>query len=155
MKQGKPVIVPGDGTSLWVLTWNEDFAKGLLGLLGNPKAIGEAFHITADEVLTWNQIFLEAYQALGAEPRLVHIASDFIVKHDPASLGTLIGDKSNSVVFDNTKIKKFVPEFKCEVKWIEGVRRALAWYEAHPEFQTIDHEANARWDRILEIYDHE
>jgi nucleoside-diphosphate-sugar epimerase len=152
MKQGKPVIVPGDGTSLWVLTWNEDFAKGLLGLLGNKNAAGEAFHITSDEVLTWNQIFLEAYQTLGAEPRLVHIPSDFIVKHDPAALGTLIGDKSNSAVFDNTKIKNFVPEFNCEVKWSEGVRRALAWYEAHPEFQTIDHEANAKWDRILEIY---
>ncbi len=155
MKRGKPVIVPGDGTSLWVLTWNEDFAKGLLGLLGNRDAVGEAFHITSDEVLTWNQIFLEAYQALGAAPRLVHIPSDFIVKHDPASLGTLIGDKSNSAVFDNGKIKRFAPEFNCEVKWSEGLRRALAWHEAHPEFQTIDHEADAKWDRILEIYQRE
>lgn len=152
MKQGRPVIVPGDGLSLWVLTWNADFAIGLLGLLGNQAAIGEAFHITSDEVLSWDQIFLEVYQALGAEPRLVHIPSDLLVKYDESALGTLIGDKSNSVVFDNSKIKRFVPDFECKVKWSEGVRRALAWYEAHPEFQTVDLEADAKWDRILEIY---
>jgi len=152
MKQGKPVIVPGDGASLWVLTWNADFAKGLLGLFGNKNTIGEAFHITSDEVLTWDRIFLEVYQALGAEPGLVHIPSDLIVKYDPPALGTLIGDKSNSAVFDNSKIKRFVPGFNCEVKWSEGLRRALAWYETHPEFQTIDHEADAKWDRILENY---
>lgn len=152
MKEGKPVIVPGDGTSLWVLTWNADFAKGFLSLLGNRNAVGEAFHITSDEVLNWDQIHLEAYQALGAEPRLVHIPSDFIVRYDEASQGTLIGDKSNSVVFDNAKIKRFAPEYNCEVKWSEGVRRALAWFEAHPEYQTIDHEAMKKWDRILEIY---
>ena len=152
MKQGKPVIVPGDGLSLWVLTWNADFAKGLLGLFGNKNTIGEAFHITSDEVLSWNQIFLEVYQALGAEPRLVHIPSDLIVKYDSSALGTLLGDKSNSVVFDNSKIKRFVPDFNCEVKWSEGLRRTLAWYEAHPEFQTIDHEADAKWDRIIENY---
>jgi nucleoside-diphosphate-sugar epimerase len=152
MKQGKPVIVPGDGTSLWVLTWNADFAKGLLGLLGNKNAIGEAFHITSDEVLSWDQIHLEAYQALGAEPRLVHIPSDFIARFDDHAVGSLIGDKSNSVAFDNSKIKRFVPEYNCEIKWSEGLRRALAWYEAHPKFQTIDHEADAKWDRILEVY---
>lgn len=152
MKQGNPVIVPGDGLSLWVLTWNADFAIGLLGLLGNKTAIGEAFHITSDEVLSWDQIFLEVYQALGVEPRLVHIPSDLLVKYDEAALGTLIGDKSNSVVFDNSKIKRFVPEFNCKVKWSEGVRRTLAWYETHPEFQTFDREADAKWDRILNIY---
>lgn len=153
MKEGKPVIVPGDGTSLWVLTWNEDFAKGFLGLLGNENAIGEAFQITSDEVLSWDQIYLEAYQALGAEPRLVHIPSDFIVRHDESSLGTLIGDKSNSVVFDNSKIKRFVPDYNCEVKWSEGLRRALAWFEAHPEFQTIDRAAIDKWDLILARYE--
>lgn len=152
MKQGKPVIVPGDGASLWVLTWNADFAKGLLGLFGNKNAIGEAFHITSDEVLSWDQIFLEVYQALGADPRLVHISSDLLVKYDESALGTLIGDKSNSVVFDNGKVKRFVPGFNCEVKWSEGLRWALAWYEEHPEFQTIDHEADAKWDRIIDIY---
>lgn len=152
MKQGKPVIVPGDGTSLWVLTWNADFAVGLMGLLGNPKAIGEALQITSDEVLSWDQIYLEAYQALGLNPNVVHIPSDFIAKFDEHAIGSLIGDKSNSVVFDNSKIKRFVPEYNCKVKWSEGVRRSLTWFESHPEFQTIDHDAEKMWDKILEAY---
>ncbi|MBI5823685.1 MAG: SDR family oxidoreductase [Chloroflexi bacterium] len=153
MKQGKPVIVPGDGTSLWVLTWNEDFAVGLLGLLGNKKAIGEAFHVTSDEVLSWNQIYLEAYQVLGQAPNVVHIPSDFIARFDEHAVGSLIGDKSNSVVFDNSKIKRFVPEYNCKVKWSEGLRRSLAWFEAHPQFQTIDGESNQLWDKIIEAYE--
>lgn len=152
MKQGKPVIVPGDGTSLWVLTWNQDFAVGLIGLLGNQKAIGEAFQITSDEVLSWDQIYLEAYQALDINPNVVHIPSDFIAKFDEHAIGSLIGDKSNSVVFDNSKIKKFVPEYNCKVKWSEGVRRSLAWFESHPEFQTIDHDSIKMMENILEAY---
>lgn len=152
MKENKPVIIPGDGTSLWVLTWNADFAKGFLGLLGNKKAIGEAFHITSDEVLSWEQIYLEAYQAVGAEPNVIHIPSDYIARFDEHAIGSLIGDKSNSVVFNNSKIKRFVPGYDCEVKWSEGVRRSLSWFEAHPEFQTIDHEALQKWDRIIEAY---
>jgi len=142
MKRGKPVIVPGDGTSLWVLTWNADFAQGLVGLLGNKNAIGEAFQITSDQVLSWNQIYLEAYQALSQTPIVVHIPSDFITRFDEHALGSLIGDKSNSVVFDNNKIKRFVPDFNCEVNWAEGLRYLLAWYESHPQFQTIDSESN-------------
>lgn len=152
MKQNKPVIIPGDGTSLWVLTWNADFAKGFLGLLGNKKAIGEAFQITSDEVLSWEQIYLEAYQAVGAEPNVIHIPSDYIARFDEHAIGSLIGDKSNSVVFDNSKIKRFVPDYNCEVKWSEGIRRSLAWFEAHPEFQTIDDEAIQKWDKIIEAY---
>lgn len=152
MRQGKPVIVPGDGTSLWVLTWNADFAKGLIGLLGNKRAIGEAFHITSDEVLSWDQIYLEVYQAAGADPNVIYIPSDYIARFDEHAVGSLIGDKSNSVVFDNSKIKKFVPEYNCKVKWSEGVRRSLAWFEAHPEFQTIDEEAIQKWDKIIEAY---
>ena len=152
MKQGKPVIVPGDGTSLWVLTWNADFAVGFLGLLGNKDAVGEAFQITSDEVLSWNQIYLEAYQALGAEPNVIHIPSDYIARFDEHAVGSLIGDKSNSVVFDSSKIKRFVPEFHCEVKWSEGVRRSLVWFESHPKFQTIDEEAIQKWDGIIEAY---
>jgi nucleoside-diphosphate-sugar epimerase len=125
MERGKKIVIPGDGTSLWVMTWNSDFAKGLVGLLGNPEAIGEAFQITSDEALTWNQIFLEVYKALGLEPNIVHIPSDFIIAHDPEKLGTLTGDKFNSVVFDNSKIKRFVPDFHCEVSWSAGVRRSL------------------------------
>jgi len=153
MKRGQKVIVPGDGTSLWVTTWNADFAKGLVGLLGNQNAIGEAFQITSDEALTWDQIYLEVYQALGAEPNVVHIPSDLLVAHDPEKLGTLIGDKSNSVVFDNSKIKRFVPEFHCEVSWAEGVRRSLAWFESHPEFQTVDDDAVRAWDQIISAYE--
>jgi nucleoside-diphosphate-sugar epimerase len=152
MKRGKKVIIPGDGTSLWTITWNADFAKGLVGLLGNEKAIGEAFHITSDEVLSWNQIYLEGYQALGLEPKVIHIVSDLIAAHYPPALGSLIGDKANSVIFDNSKIKRFVPDFSCEVKWAAGLRNSLSWFEAHPEFQTIDHEMNAVWDGIISSY---
>jgi nucleoside-diphosphate-sugar epimerase len=153
MKRGQQVIVPGDGTSLWVLTWNADFAKGLVGLLGNERAIGEVFQITSDEVLSWDQIHLEAYHALGLEPNVIHIPSDLIAMYDPHALGSLVGDKANSVVFDNSKIKRFVPDYACDVNWAEGVRRSLAWFEEHPEFQTIDHEMNLLWDRIIASYE--
>lgn len=152
MKRGRDVIVPGDGTSLWVLTWNADFAVGLVGLLGRADAVGEAFHITSDEVLTWNQIYRQAAQAAGVEARLVHVPSDLIAAYDPHALGSLIGDKANSAVFDNSKIKRFVPEFECRVTWAEGVRRALAWFEADPARCTIDEAANRTWDRILAAY---
>jgi nucleoside-diphosphate-sugar epimerase len=153
MQRGQKVIVPGDGTSLWVLTWNADFARGLVGLLGNSKALGEDFTITSDQVLTWDQIHLEAYQALGLEPNLVHIPSDLIAKFWPEAVGSLIGDKSNSVVFDNSKIKSIVPDFNCTVDWSEGLRRCIAWFETHPEFQTADHELNSTWDAIIEAYE--
>jgi nucleoside-diphosphate-sugar epimerase len=153
MRRGKKLIVPGDGTSLWVLTWNADFAKGLVGLLGNHKAIGEVFQITSDKALLWNQIYLEVYQALGLEPNLIHIPSDLIAAYWDHAVGSLIGDKSNSVVFDNSKIKRFVPDFKCDVDWAEGVRRSIKWHESHPEFQTIDPEMNEIWDRIITVYE--
>lgn len=152
MLRGQKVIVPGDGASLWVLTWNADFAKGLVGLLGNPAAPGEAFQITSDEVLSWDQIYLEAYRALGREPSIIHIPSDLIAMYHPPSLGSLVGDKSNSVVFDNSKIKRAVPGFTCDVNWAAGVRRSLAWFEEHPEYQTIDPAMNAIWDRIIAAY---
>jgi len=153
MKRGQKVIVPGDGTSLWVLTWNGDFAKGLMGLIGSEKAIGEAFHITSDEVLSWDQIFLEVYRALGVKPNVVHISSDLIVAHDPEQLGGLVGDKIHSVVFDNSKVKSLVPDFVCEVNWAEGVRKSLAWFEAHAEFQTIDEAMNARWNQMINAFE--
>lgn len=153
MKRGAKVIIPGDGTSLWVLTWNMDFAKGLVGLLGNKKAVGEAFQITSDQVLSWNQIYLEAYQALGLAPNVVHIPSDFIAKFDEHAVGSLIGDKSNSVVFDNSKIKKFVPDYHCEVDWAEGLRRSLKWFEADGSRQTVDDEMNKLWDRIITAHE--
>ena len=152
MKRGRQVIVPDDGTSLWVLTWNGDFAKGFLGLLGNPKAIGEAYHITSDEVLTWNQIYREVGRALGVDLEIVHIPSDLIAAYDPDALGNLTGDKVNSSVFDNSKIKKLVPDFICTIPWAEGVRRAIAWHAADPSRQTIDDQLNNTWDKILSAY---
>jgi nucleoside-diphosphate-sugar epimerase len=152
MKKGKPVIVPGDGTSLWVVTWNADFAVGFCGLMGMSKAVGQAFHITSDEVLTWNQLYLQAGRAAGVEPELVHIPSDLIVAYDPEFEGTLLGDKIHSMVLDNSKIKSYVPEFSPAVPWSEGVRRAIAWHEADPLRCTIDENANRKWDGILEAY---
>jgi hypothetical protein len=144
MKRGQKIIVPGDGTSLWTLTWNGDFAIGLVGLLGLPAAVGEAFHITSDEVLSWNQITREAGHAAGAEPDIVHIASDLIAAYNPGAVGDLIGDKSHSMVYDNSKIVRFVPDLKCEVTWAEGVRRSLAWFDADPARRTIDAEMNSQ-----------
>lgn len=153
MKRGKKVIVPGDGLSLWVLTWNADFATGLVGLLGNPRAVGEAFQITSDQVQTWDQIYREVYQALGLQPDLLHIPSDLIARFWPPAYGSLIGDKANSVVFDNSKIRRFVPDFTCEVDWAQGVRRSLAWFESHPEYQTLDHPFNAALDELVDAYE--
>ncbi len=153
MRRGKKVIVPGDGSSLWTCTWNGDFAKGFVGLLGREEALGHAFHITSDETLTWDQLFTIAAHAAGAEPRLEHIASDLIAAHLPENTGGLIGDKAVSVVFDNSKIKRFVPGFVATVPWSEGVRRALAWLDADPARRTIDEEANAKWDRLIMAYE--
>lgn len=147
--RGRAVVVPGDGTSLWVLTWNDDFALGLLGLLGNPAAIGQAFQITADEVLTWDQIYLEVFRALGMAPRIVHMASETIASFWPHAVGSLMGDKMYSVVFDNSKIKRLVPEFECRVPWREGLRRSLEWHRSHPQFQTIDLELDKLMEQML------
>ncbi len=153
MKRGQKVIIPGDGASLWVMTWNGDFAKGLVGLLGNKKAVGEAFQITSDEVLSWNQIYLEVYRALGLEPNVIHIPSDLLAAYDDHYVGTLIGDKVNSVVFDNSKIKRFVPGFECEVNWADGARRVLKWFEEDASRRTIDNDMNASWDKIIAGYE--
>jgi nucleoside-diphosphate-sugar epimerase len=153
MKRGKSIIIPGDGTSLWVLTWNGDFARAFLALLGCERAVGEAYHITSDEVLTWNQIYWEVGQAIGMEPEFLHIPSDLIVAFDADAIGSLIGDKVNSLVFDNQKIKQLVPDFTCTVRWAEGVRRSIAWFEADPARQSIDSAANRLWDRIIHAYE--
>jgi len=152
MKRGQKIIMPGDGTSLWTLTWNGDFAKGFVGLLGRETTLGHAFHITSDEVLTWDQIYREAGHAIGVEPDIIHIPSELIAAYDSDAYGSLIGDKANSGVFDNSKIKRFVPDFVATVPWSEGVRRALAWFEADPTHCTIDHAANQRWDTLIAAY---
>jgi nucleoside-diphosphate-sugar epimerase len=153
MIRGKKLVVPGDGTSLWVVTHNTDFAKGLVGLLGNEQAIGHSFHITSDEVLTWDQLFRIVGSAVGAEPQLVHIPSDFIYACLPEKKGTLIGDKSVSVVFDNSKIKRFVPGYIATTGFAEGVRRSLAWFEANPSRKEIDEQVNTYQDKLIAAYE--
>ena len=153
MRRGKKVIVPGDGSSLWVITHNSDFAQGLIGLLGHRQAIGHAFHITSDEVLSWDQIYTITGRAAGVEPQLVHIASDFLGACVPDLVGSLTGDKSASVVFDNSKIKRFVPGYSARVPYAEGVERTIAWFDGAAERRAIDEQANADWDKIIAGYE--
>jgi nucleoside-diphosphate-sugar epimerase len=153
MRRGKKVIVPGDGTSLWVVTHNSDFAKGLVGLLGREQAIGHAFHITSDEVQSWNQLYGIVAEAAGAELRTVYIPSDFLAACLPEDAGGFMGDKSVSVVFDNTKIKRFVPDYCATVPFTQGIRRTLAWFDADPARRVIDAKASASWDRVIEAYE--
>ena len=152
LKKGRPIIVHGDGSSLWVVTHADDFAKGFLGLLGNPQALGEAFQITTDEVLTWNQIYETIADALGVKANIVHMASDFITRVSPSLTGTLLGDKAWSVVFDNSKIKEFVPGFQAVIPFREGIRRTVAWFDADKSRQRVDEAVNTELDRILAVY---
>lgn len=152
MLEGKPVVVHGDGTSLWTLTHSEDFAKGFVGLLGNPSSIGHSFHITSDYVLTWNQIYEQIGGALGVKPKLVHIASDFIAQVDPKSGPGLLGDKMWCATFDNSKIKQFVPDFVATIPFHMGIRRTLAWYQAEPSRMQVAPEDDAQIDHILAAY---
>lgn len=153
MMEGKPVLVQGDGSSLWTLTWNEDFARGFIGLLGNPKAIGEAFQIMSDERFTWNQIYQCVANALGVEFRPYYVASEFLAAVAPKSwdfTGNLLGDKAVSVVFDCSKLKRAVPGFQATMRFDEGVRRCVAYVLAHPELQIEDPEFDAWCDRVIE-----
>lgn len=154
MRKGKPMIVPGDGSSLWAMTHNTDFAKGFVGLFGNPATIGHAFHITSDEVLSWNQIYQTVADAAGVRDlKLIHIASDFISACLPEMTGGLHGDKASSVVMDNSKIKRFVPDFVATTKLRDGVAKSIAWYDADPARQLIDTQANANWDKLIAAYE--
>ena len=152
LMKGLPIIVHGDGSSLWVVTHADDFARGLLGLLGNERALGEAFHITSDEVLTWNQIYQHIAEALGVEAKVVHIPSDFIARVAPQLAGSLLGDKTWSVVFDNSKIKEFVPDFQATVTFRDGIRRTLDWFAADEERRRTDEAVHKEMDRILRVY---
>jgi nucleoside-diphosphate-sugar epimerase len=154
MRRGQKVIVPGDGSSLWVLTHNTDFAQAFVGLLGHSQAIGHAFHITSDEALSWDQIYRITAQAAGVEARIVHIPADFISACIPDEVGGLIGDKSVSVVFDNSKIKRFVPGYCAKVPLAQGIRKTIAWFDADPRRKQIDESANAQWDKIIAAYEH-
>ena len=151
MLEGKPVIIHGDGTSLWTMTHNSDFAVGYVGLMGNPHAIGEAFQITNDETLTWNQIYQAIADALGVELKACHVSSEFLAAvSDYDFTGSLIGDKANSVVFDNSKLKRAVPDFHPTVRFEEGIRDIIANIMAHPELQKEDPEFDAWCDRVIE-----
>ena len=150
---GKPVIIQGDGTSLWHLTFNRDFAVGYVGLMGNRHAIGEAFHITGDEVLSWNQIYQTVADALGVELKACHVSSEFLAaagaKYGYDFEGSLIGDKAVSVVFDNSKVKRLSPTLTTTVPFHEGCRIVLDYMLSHPECQKEDPEFDAWTDRVI------
>ena len=150
--RGRPIIVHGDGSSLWVVTHADDFGRGLLGLLGNARAVGHAFHITSDEVLTWDQIYQTIAAALGVEAQIVHIPSELIARVAPQHTGSLLGDKTWSAVFDNSKIKAFVPGFQAAIPFRDGIRRTLAWFAADERRRRVDETVNAEMDQILEAY---
>ncbi len=152
MLNGEEIIIHGDGTSLWTVTHADDFAKGFVGLIGLTIAIGHAFHITSDEVLTWNMIYKILADSLGVEAKVVHIASDFICKIEPSFTGTLLADKAESVIFDNTKIKTFVPSFTATIPFSEGIKRTLQWLNEKPERKIFNAEKNQQIDKILKAY---
>ncbi len=153
MRKGKKVIVHGDGTSLWVLTHHTDFAKGFVGLLGNHHAIGQAYHITSDEILTWNQIFEILAGAAGADVDMVHVPSEFIAAFDSDWGVNLLGDKSHSMIFDNTKIKRMAPDFAATIPFSWGAEEMVAWYDADPQRQVVDEDVDRLMDEIIETYE--
>lgn len=153
MRNGKKIIVHGDGTTLWTVTHSRDFAKGFVGLLGHQQAIGESFHITSDEVLTWNQIYEAIGDAIGYKPNLIHITSELLVRFDNGLEGPLLGDKSSSVVFDNSKIKRYVSDYIATIPFKQGIRHTIAWFEADPRRQIINTELENWTDQVIERYE--
>ncbi|HVZ88578.1 MAG TPA: NAD-dependent epimerase/dehydratase family protein [Polyangia bacterium] len=152
IRRGLPVIIHGEGTSLWTLTHADDFGRAFLGLCGNPRTLGHAFHITSDEWLTWDQILRLVGRAAGAEPNLVHVPSEFIAKLDPDTGAGLLGDKSWCALFDNSKIKSFVPGWQAQIPFAEGIRRTVAWFDADKSRQAVDTKANDRVEEILKAW---
>lgn len=146
MRQGREVVVHGDGTSLWTLTHHEDFARGFVPLLADPRALGEAFHITGDDVLTWDQVVRALGRAAGVEPRIVHVPSDAIAEADAGWGAGLLGDKAHSMVFDTTKLRRLVPEFTTTIRFEEGSRQIVAWHDADPARRVVD----ARLDAVMD-----
>jgi nucleoside-diphosphate-sugar epimerase len=151
MRRGLEVIVHGDGTSLWTLTHHVDFAKGFVGLLGNTRTLGEAYTITGDDVLTWDQIYTMLGTAAGAEPRLVHLASERIAAVDPQWGEGLLGDKAHSMVFDNTKIRTIVPDYVATIPFEQGAREIVAWHDEDTARRVVDENLNATVDRLLDL----
>jgi nucleoside-diphosphate-sugar epimerase len=153
IKLGKKIIIHGDGTSLWTVTHAEDFAKGFVGLIGHQQAVGHAFHITSDEILTWNQIHEAIGEAVGKEPNIVHISSDYLAQKDNELYGGLLGDKSYSVIFDNSKIKTFVPEFISTIPFKVGIKRTIDWFEADPSRMIINPKMETWLDTVISEYE--
>ena len=150
MRQGKPVVVHGDGTSLWTLTHHVDFARGFVPLLGHPRTLGEAFHITSDDVLTWNQIAQALAAAAGVEAQLVHVPSDAIAAADPGWGAGLLGDKAHSMVFDNSKLRSVVPDYRATIPFERGAREIVDWYDADPSRRVVDADFDALVDRLVD-----
>lgn len=150
MRLGKEVVVHGDGTSLWTLTHHRDFAVGFVGLLGNPHAYGQSVHITSDEWLSWNQIYELVARAAGVEPRLVHVPSELIAAYDPAWGASLLGDKSHSMIFDNSKIRRLVPEFNPVIPFWQGAQEIMAWYDEDDSRQVVDPAFDRMQDRLVD-----
>jgi nucleoside-diphosphate-sugar epimerase len=153
MREGKKVIVHGDGTSLWVMTHHRDFAVGFVGLLGNSRAVGEAVHITSDEILTWNQMFELIARAAGAKAKLVHIPSNLIAAYDENWGASLLGDKTHSKIFDNTKIKRLVPDFVAGIPYSRGVEEIVTYYDSNPAAQQVNTEIDRLLDRMIADYE--
>ena len=150
MMQGRPILIHGDGTSLWTVTWNEDFAMAFVGLSGNPHAVGECFHITSDETLTWNQIHQVIADALHVPLRAVHVSSEFLsASSDYDYSGSLLGDKAESVIFDNAKVKRFVPGFQATTRFDQGARKVLDYVLNHPEAQVEDPAFDHYTDEVI------
>lgn len=152
MLRGEPVVVHGDGTSIWTLTNSADFAKGFVGLLGNYRARGEVFHITSDEWLTWNRIYELLAEATGVTANLIHIPSDLIAAYDRRIGDSLLGDKTHSAIFDNSKIKHVVPDFIATIPFSTGAREIIAWHRANPQSQKVDAAYNEMCDRLIANY---
>jgi nucleoside-diphosphate-sugar epimerase len=152
MLAGRPVIVHGDGTSLWTVTHHSDFARAFVPLLAHPRAVGDVFHITSDDVLTWDQIAYALGAALGVTPQLVHVPSEVIAAHDPEWGAGLLGDKAHSMVFDNSKIKSVVPGWRAVIPFERGAREIAAWYLADQARQVVDEKLDALMDRLAADY---
>lgn len=152
IKKGKKIIIHGDGTSLWTITHAKDFAVGFMGLIGHQQAIGQSFHITSDEILTWNQIYEAVAMAAGREADIIHISSDYLGTFDQHLKGSLLGDKAVSTIFDNSKIHRFVPEFNPCIRFKDGILNTIKWFEETPERMVIRDETNEFMDRIIKAY---
>ena len=152
MRAAREIVVHGDGTSLWTLTHHADFARGFVPLLGHPRTIGEAFHITSDDVLTWNQIAGALAAAASVTARVVHVPSDAIAAADPEWGAGLLGDKAHSMVFDNSKLRSVVPGYRAEIPFEQGAREIIAWYDEDPARQQVDARLDAVMDKLIETY---